>query len=42
MTAIYSTFVIPIKIAFDPPEFGMWYMVIDWMTTLVYISDIAI
>ena len=40
--AIYSTFVIPIKIAFNPEEFGSWYVVLDWLTTLIYLLDILI
>lgn len=42
LTAIYSTFIIPIKIAFDPPEFGAWYSVLDWLTTVIYLTDIGI
>ena len=40
--AIYSTFTIPIKLAFNPDAFGLWYDVMDWITSIIYVVDIVI
>lgn len=43
LVAIYSTFTIPINFAFTPPQFNLlWFKILDWTTTLVYLSDIVI
>ena len=42
VVAIYSTFTIPIKIAFNPVEFGLWYDIMDWFTSFIYLFDIFI
>ena len=42
VVAVYSTFTIPIFIAFEPDEFGTWYTVMDYFTSFIYLFDIFI
>lgn len=42
VTAIYSTFFVPINLAFKPVSFGLWYTIVDITTTLLYVADIII
>lgn len=46
--AIYSTFTIPVNLAFSPPPFDRkrasspWFYYIDWFTTAAYVADIIV